>query len=48
VALFKDKTVRMYMEIVYAYAEHVKQDLKISLSQSQSFHLNNWFMLKIN
>jgi site-specific recombinase XerD len=49
VALFKDKTVRMYMDIVYEYADYAKQGLKINLSESKSHHINNWFIqLKTN
>ena len=44
VAVFKDKTVRMYMEIVYEYSDYAKQDLKINLSKSQSYHINDWFI----
>lgn len=49
VALFKDKTVRMYMEIVYEYVDYAKLDLKIDLLESRSYHLNKWFIqLKTN
>ena len=44
VALFKDKTVRVYVDIVYEYTDYAKTVAKTGLFESKSYHINNWFV----
>jgi site-specific recombinase XerD len=42
VSCLKDATVRLYIDMVYAYADYAKQVLRINLITSQTWHIHKW------
>jgi site-specific recombinase XerD len=42
VSHLKDKTVRLYLDMVYKYSDYAKQFLHINLLTSQTWHIHKW------
>jgi len=43
ISCLKDPTVRVYMDMIYAYADYAKKVLHIDLLSSRTWHLQKWF-----
>jgi site-specific recombinase XerD len=42
VSCLKDRTVRLYIDMVYTYADYAKQTLHVDLITSKTYHIHNW------
>jgi site-specific recombinase XerD len=42
ISCLKDATVRLYINMVYKYAEYAKQQLHIRLAETQTRHIHKW------
>jgi integrase/recombinase XerC len=42
VSCLKDKTTRLYIDMVYAYADYAKQMLHVDLITSKTHHIHKW------
>ena len=42
ISCLKDATVRLYISMVYKYAEYAKQQMHIGLAETQTYHIHKW------